>query len=299
MADCTLGASAVAPQSLLLDNNDFSTGFLSLALLDKDQQHLTMPHSMSLPQSDNHTAPQQAGSSSQGNVKPRIRNRNLRPAPRDTRRQSDQAPTNVHSYPSISSSSGGSFSSMQDREPDLHFDNSPPNSDISSIKSSSPPQSWNADEMQKREKHLERNRAAASKSRQKKKRETDQLKNRFQEVSRRKRLLEEEIKSLHSNLLYLKDQILMHSRCDDEAIHLYLSRMLKQATEHESISSAGGGEDDLRASGSISPTTIQPPQLPPWAEETAGLPCSVENPMMSQMMDSHPAGNIFDYQISI
>jgi hypothetical protein len=34
------------------------------------------------------------------------------------------------------------------------------------------------------------------------------------------RLLEEEIKGLHRDLLYLKDQILLHSRCDDEAIRI-------------------------------------------------------------------------------
>jgi hypothetical protein len=76
---------------------------------------------------------------------------------------------------------------------------------------------------------------AASKSRRKKKRETDQLQNQFQEVSRRKSRLEIEVKDLSRELNSLKDQILMHSGCNDEAIHYYLGRVLKQATRHDSF----------------------------------------------------------------
>jgi hypothetical protein len=108
-------------------------------------------------------------------------------------------------------------------------------SDLSCSESSLTRHSFRKDGVQK---HLERNRAAASKSRQKKKRETDQLETRFNKVSRKKRPFEEEIKGLHRDLLYLKDQILIHYRCDDNAIYIYLGHMVKQASKHGSMSSA-------------------------------------------------------------
>lgn len=64
----------------------------------------------------------------------------------------------------------------------------------------------------------------------------DQLKTRFNDASRKKRFLEEEIKGL-------KDQVLLHSRCDDEAIRIYISRMVKQVTKHGLMSTVSTEED--------------------------------------------------------
>ncbi|KAL4995327.1 hypothetical protein BDV10DRAFT_134201 [Aspergillus recurvatus] len=239
--------SSIAPESLFLGQG-FSPEFLSLSLLEKNDHHHELPlEPMQFPPHQHAMHPVQTmpGESANDDMsRPRLRNRTLRPAPRDTRQDSTDEfnqPRFLSSYgpmPTFSSfSSTSTTSNYAEQDPDFRFS---PHSDISSNKSSTPLR-WQTGDTEKRAKHLERNRAAASKSRQKKKRETDQLRTRFQEVSRRKSTLEIEIKELHSQLLSLKDQILMHSRCDDEAIHLYLGRMVKQATKYDSISSASSG----------------------------------------------------------
>ncbi|KAL2827801.1 hypothetical protein BDW59DRAFT_54749 [Aspergillus cavernicola] len=307
---------AVSPRSLLLGNG-FGSDFLSLALLEKEphQPAMTIPPSMSFP-SSNDMPPTQAVTPMTDTIdsKPSLRNRHIRPAPIDNRKHSlDIEPPYQHTYPSISSSTFSSFSTSNSNSNSISISQDPadfpfnhsPNSDLSSPKSPSPLHNWPPhDKAQKREKHLERNRAAASKSRQKKKRETDLLKSRYQDVSRKRRLLEEEIKGLHHNLLFLKDQILMHSQCEDESIRLYLGQMVKQATHHESISSAGDAEDWGQGRDSISPEreriAFHPHEMALGMEDpdgaASGLPCGAEKPMMNQMIS---AGNIFDYQISI
>ncbi|KAL4813751.1 hypothetical protein BDW67DRAFT_192668 [Aspergillus spinulosporus] len=244
--------SSIPPESLFL-GQEFSPEFLPLSLLEKHGHHHELPleqMQFQLHQPAMASVRAMQGESTNVNedmMRPRYRNRALRPAPRDTRDTRKDSTDNFNqpgfpnSYghmPSFSSfSSTSTTSNPAEQEPESRFS---PHSDISSNKSSSPLR-WQTGDAEKRAKHLERNRAAASKSRQKKKRETDQLRTRFQEVSRRKSTLEIEIKELHSQLLSLKDQILMHSWCDDEAIHLYLGRMVKQATKHDSISSTSSG----------------------------------------------------------
>jgi predicted nucleic acid-binding Zn-ribbon protein len=130
-----------------------------------------------------------------------------------------------------------------DTELSLNNDRISPHSDISSNKSPSPPR-WQNEDTKKHAKNLERNRVAATKSREKKKRATDQLQIQFQQVSRRRSGLEDDVRALHSQLLSLKDQVLMHSRCDDDAIHRYLGRMAQQARQYDSVSSALAGKPD-------------------------------------------------------
>ncbi|KAL4900094.1 hypothetical protein BDW74DRAFT_103551 [Aspergillus multicolor] len=325
--DPSLDAS-IAPESLFL-GQEFSPEYLSLSLLEKDDHHPEMPfeawqYQQQTPMQQMPTIPAESDEMN----RPRLRNRALRPAPPDNRRGSaddmNQPPyLSYGSMPSFSSFSSNN-SNPADCDQDFHFS---PHSDVSSNKSTSPLR-WQTGDTEKRAKHLERNRAAASKSRQKKKRETDQLRSRFQEASRRKSGLEIEIKELHSQLLSLKDQILMHSRCDDEAIHMYLGRMVKQATRNESISSVSSGEPDREehrdrkldcrhSSDSISPrqgaATLQHHshglpnyssmdfsngQQVPMRMSEGGLPCGVEKPMMNQMFHQNDP-NIFDLQISI
>lgn len=193
---------------------------------------------------------------------PRLRNRALRPAPPDCRKESidaeiNQAASFLQSYPSVPSFPSFSFSSrgVAGHGTDFGIDNNrvSPLSDMSSNNSSSPLR-WQKSDTDKRAKHLERNRAAASKSRQKQKRKTDQLQNRFQEVSRRRSSLDSEVKTLHSQLLFLKDQMLMHSRCEDEAIHLYLSRMVKQATNSTGEPDDRDARNYRQDSDSVSPS---------------------------------------------
>ena len=310
---------SIAPESLLMGNG-FSPEFLSLSLLEKGNNQDMGFQPMQFPPNQSGPAPQVArnmpGEGDDTN-RPRLRNRALRPAPPESRKGSIDAEMNqdahfMHSYPAVPSFSTFSFNSA-DHDPEFGFDNerASPHSDMSSNKSSSPLR-WQNGDTDKRAKHLERNRAAASKSRQKKKRETDQLRNRFQEVSRRRSGLEDEIKTLHSQLLSLKDQILMHSRCEDEAIHIYLGRMVKQATKHDSISSASTGESidgDARSHRQESVGSMSPPQgfhshasQTPMSvgDTTRGLPCGVEKPMMHhQMFSEPPNANIFDLQMGI
>ncbi|OJJ05019.1 hypothetical protein ASPVEDRAFT_86384 [Aspergillus versicolor CBS 583.65] len=309
---------AIAPESLLMGSG-FSPEFLPLSLLEKGGHQDMGIQSIQYPPNQAGPAPEVARNmSGEGDDtnRPRLRNRALRPAPPDSRKGSIDAEMNqgapfMHSYPSVPSFSTFSFNNA-DHDPEFGFDNErvSPHSDVSSNKSSSPLR-WQNGDTDKRAKHLERNRAAASKSRQKKKRETAQLRNRFQEVSRRRSSLEDEIKALHSQLLSLKDQILMHSRCEDEAIHIYLGRMVKQATKHDSVSSASTGEpgdEDARSHGQDSAGSMSPPQgfhshasqIPMSMGDTRGLPCGVEKPMMHhQMFSQRPDANIFDFQMSI
>ncbi|KAJ5832542.1 Rho GTPase activation protein [Penicillium riverlandense] len=98
--------------------------------------------------------------------------------------------------------------------PDLDFDDSP------------------RQERAKRAKFLERNRLAASKCRQKKKEHTQQLEVRFKEQSEKNAHLHKEIHELKSQALNLKNELLKHAQCNDEAIKLHLSAMVSKITEN-------------------------------------------------------------------
>jgi hypothetical protein len=87
-------------------------------------------------------------------------------------------------------------------------------------------------ERAKRAKFLERNRLAASKCRQKKKEHTQQLEVRFKEQSEKNAHLHKEIHELKSQALNLKNELLKHAQCNDEAIKLHLSHMVSKITEN-------------------------------------------------------------------
>ncbi|KAL4999896.1 hypothetical protein BDV10DRAFT_163553 [Aspergillus recurvatus] len=327
--------SLIATESLLMDN-EFSPDFFTLAMLDREGQSMFMqfPPNQPQPQPATQSAPLASGESGEMNG-PRLRNRTLRSAPRNPQETQealimdpdmDRVPFIRHSYPSIRSS--GSFPSNStattaDYDADGHFDQdcvspySDHNSNISNKTSS--PLRWhtghNQADSEKRAKHLERNRAAASKSRWKKKRETDQLRKQFEEASQRKSGLEVEIKELRTQLLSLKDQVLLHSLCDDEAIHLYMGRMVKQVTRHDWVSSASTNKPDKERersrAGSVSPSHSRSDRhghvhsQPDSELESstkqgllhmgdAVLPCDVKEPRIYHQ----PRGNIFDLQLS-
>ncbi|KAL4993568.1 hypothetical protein BDV10DRAFT_22577 [Aspergillus recurvatus] len=328
--------SLIATESLLLDN-DFSPDFFTLAMLDREDQSTFMQFPFNQPQPQPATQPAPLASGESGEMNgPHLRNRTLRSATRNPQKTQkalvmdldiDRVPFIRHSYPSIRSS--GSFSSnftatTADHDADVHFDQdyvspySDHNSNISN-KSSSPLR-WhtghNQADSEKRAKHLERNRAAASKSRWKKKRETDQLRKQFEEASQRKSGLEVEIKELRTQLLSLKDQILLHSRCDDEAIHLYLGRVVKQVTRHDSVSSASTNKPDEERkrsrAGSVSPSHYRSnrhghdhsqadselessTKQGPLHIGDAALPCDVKEPRIYHQ----PRENIFDLQLGV
>ncbi|KAE8349695.1 hypothetical protein BDV28DRAFT_140683 [Aspergillus coremiiformis] len=88
-------------------------------------------------------------------------------------------------------------------------------------------------EREKREKFLERNRLAASKCRQKKKEHTKLLETRYREVATKKGELETEIEQLRSEVLGLKNEMLRHAQCGDEAIKLHLAQMVRLITSKD------------------------------------------------------------------
>ncbi|OJI99572.1 hypothetical protein ASPVEDRAFT_38982 [Aspergillus versicolor CBS 583.65] len=239
--------SLIASEPLYLGNSFFPE-FISLSILENGGQN----EDMEMPFLSNQTGSMEAMApnmqSEDNDISlPRLHNGALRPASRDSLTESidtktNRAPPFLHSYQSTPSFSSTSVSRCctASHGTELSFDNnrgSPPLY-MSSNKSLSP-LGCQKTGIDKRARNLERNRAAASKSRQKKKRETTELQSRFQTVNHKRSSLANEIKTLHRQLLSLKDQILLHSRCEDEAIHLYLSGMVKQATKRDSISHLG------------------------------------------------------------
>jgi hypothetical protein len=250
---CPLDNPAATSTSLL--SKGFKPEFVNPALLDKGTGHnMLLPY-----QPSNHPdkTPSVSLPMQIETKQPGLRNHQLLPAPHTKPERSLDDQINqalaLFQYPSYTN-----FPNEQDPtqravqefnsdESDSHH------SDSRSSKSSLRHHSFRWDEARKREKHLERNRAAASKSRRQKKHETEQLKTRFSEILRRKQLLEEEAKRLHSELLDLKDQILMHSRCDDKSIHTYLGRMVKQMT-HGSMTSIFIKEEIARSESPPKPS---------------------------------------------
>ncbi|GCB19079.1 transcription factor atf21 [Aspergillus awamori] len=109
------------------------------------------------------------------------------------------------------------------------------------LDSSSPDSGDKLGEKAKREKFLERNRLAASKCRLKKKKQTETLRDQFKLLSERKDYLTRYIDALRSEILLYKNYLLEHAQCNDEAISMHLSTMVKNITQQDSL-----GASDLK-----------------------------------------------------
>lgn len=231
--------SSIAPEPVRLGDG-FSPEFLSLALLEKGYQHedVGMPYMQIA--SDQRDTAETVASNMQGRCNDTDQLHYIfpfGPAPPASCEGSmdaemNSAPLFLSSDPSTPrlSSFPSTSSGAADDAPETYSDNNraSPRSDLSGSKSSFQ-RRWQSEDLDKQAMRLKRNRAAARKSRHKKKREIIQLQNKLQEVSRRRGGLENEVKILRSQLLSLKDQILMHSQCDDKSIRCYLDCMVKQA----------------------------------------------------------------------
>ncbi|KKK14654.1 hypothetical protein P175DRAFT_0495316 [Aspergillus ochraceoroseus IBT 24754] len=304
------GSSTVQPALLL--RNRFTPEFLSLAIIDqgnycRNEVHVATPTIDSLDNASN-----QNFSLGGDTNRLHIHHGQVQPSSRGIKRKNS---ADMHIDLSLETTQSHGLSSLRSanlEQPHFGFNHSPSSarhSDLSSTNSSSSPMYvLDREETLKRERHLERNRAAASKSRQKKKRETDQLKNRYQEVSNRKKELEWEVKTLHSKLLTLKDELLEHSYCGDEAIRLYLGQMAKQAATQEAESSVPmhtqttppKPEHTMLPQPPVAVGRHSPgqPRLPK-IEDTSGFSCgNLEKTVMDDLL-AQPARNVFDYQISI
>ncbi|KAF2196823.1 hypothetical protein GQ43DRAFT_359626, partial [Delitschia confertaspora ATCC 74209] len=75
-----------------------------------------------------------------------------------------------------------------------------------------------------RQTHLEKNRLAAHKCRQRKKEATSALQARYQEVTDRHKQLKMQVTVLRDEMLALKNQVLAHGSCDNWAINQYISK---------------------------------------------------------------------------
>ncbi|KAJ5094020.1 hypothetical protein N7456_009881 [Penicillium angulare] len=76
-----------------------------------------------------------------------------------------------------------------------------------------------------RAKHLERNRIAANKCREKKKHERAQLQATLDAASAKHKVLETEVDILQEEIWHLKNQLFIHARCEDQQIDLQLCGM--------------------------------------------------------------------------
>jgi hypothetical protein len=76
-----------------------------------------------------------------------------------------------------------------------------------------------------RAKHLERNRIAANKCRERKKREHRQIERRFTDETQKKDILLAQLKCLREEVWDLKCRIFQHAECHDQRINQQLARM--------------------------------------------------------------------------
>ncbi|KAJ5052467.1 hypothetical protein NUH16_011160 [Penicillium rubens] len=76
-----------------------------------------------------------------------------------------------------------------------------------------------------RAKHLERNRIAANKCRERKKREHRQIERRFTDETQKKDILLAQLKCLREEVWDLKSRIFQHAECHDQRINQQLARM--------------------------------------------------------------------------
>ncbi|KAJ5788292.1 transcriptional regulator family: bZIP [Penicillium paradoxum] len=77
----------------------------------------------------------------------------------------------------------------------------------------------------KRAKHLERNRIAANKCRERKKREHKQIERRLSDEAEKKDLLLAQLNCLREEVWDLKNIIFQHAECEDHQINLQLAKM--------------------------------------------------------------------------
>ncbi|PLB49748.1 hypothetical protein P170DRAFT_437264 [Aspergillus steynii IBT 23096] len=131
--------------------------------------------------------------------------------------------------PSLQPSSKPSPSTTASTKPPRSASSSTPTS--SSASSQTPPsqsKSQISKDRLKRENFLARNRMAASKCRQKKKKHNKALENEYERVAREKKLLQTEADYLRAQVLQLKDELLRHSQCEDASIKGHLNKMVTQ-----------------------------------------------------------------------
>jgi len=101
------------------------------------------------------------------------------------------------------------------------------------MKSVSPPHGAVSPE---RAKHLERNRIAANKCRERKKREHKQIERRLSDETEKKEALLAQLNCLREEVWDLKNIIFQHAECEDHQINIQLARMTQTVLDSQSVS---------------------------------------------------------------
>jgi hypothetical protein len=100
------------------------------------------------------------------------------------------------------------------------------------MKSVSPPHTAVSPE---RAKHLERNRIAANKCRERKKREHKQIERRLSDETEKKEVLLAQLNCLREEVWDLKNIIFQHAGCEDRQINMQLAKMTQTVFEGQSV----------------------------------------------------------------
>ncbi|KAJ5373937.1 bZIP transcription factor bZIP-1 [Penicillium concentricum] len=109
-----------------------------------------------------------------------------------------------------------------------------------------------------RAKHLERNRVAANKCRERKKREHKQIERRLSDETEKKDLLLAQLNCLREEVWDLKNLIFQHAECQDHQINHQLARMTETVLH---------GNPNLEANSSL-PTSSSPFSTGTWSDES-------------------------------
>jgi hypothetical protein len=107
-----------------------------------------------------------------------------------------------------------------------------------------------------RAKHLERNRIAANKCRERKKREHKQIERRLSDETEKKDLLIAQLNGLREEVWDLKNIIFQHAKCDDHQINAQLAKMTQTVLNHPFLDSPS------------SPATSSPVSTGTWSDES-------------------------------
>ncbi|KAG2210221.1 hypothetical protein INT47_003206 [Mucor saturninus] len=119
-----------------------------------------------------------------------------------------------------------------------------------------------------RRKLLEKNREAAYRCRQKKKKWVNDLEERSESVEHKNRELQEQVARLRDESIYLRNLLLTHGNCDCDVVQTYLRRTSEQLTNSCQMPALGGSGSSVSGSESSynsskqfynsSPPTIRP-----------------------------------------
>ncbi|GLA64619.1 hypothetical protein AtubIFM55763_008225 [Aspergillus tubingensis] len=245
------GAVSAAPSHFTISNSYMATDILSMSYPAGDDQTLFgfSPVSPSLPSWSAKHDPQVFTNPGfeRGLKNSHVRNGQPTPPPYD-----DKKPNSVDQFYSLSHLQSYDGAAVYSNPTPRASFSQPAASDArqpaarrrktnGTHNSSSPDADDKLSEKAKREKFLERNRLAASKCRQKKKQQTESLRSQFRELSQRREDLTRHIDALRSEILVFKNYLLEHAQCNDEAIQLHLSTMVKNITQQDSL-----GTSDLK-----------------------------------------------------